>query len=85
MIEFTHIVKDPNGLHARPAGLLVQKASLYSSEITIHNGERSTSAKRLISLLSLAVKQGSEIRVTVSGDDEVKAAKELAHYMKENL
>ena len=85
MIEFTHTVNDPNGMHARPAGLLVKEASRYSSEIMLYNGEKSASAKKLISLLSLSVKCGTTIRVTVIGDDETVAAEAWRTYMKTHI
>ena len=40
MIQFDHIVQDPEGLHARPAGKLVKFAQACSSEIRILSGER---------------------------------------------
>ncbi len=85
MIEFTHTVKDPNGMHARPAGLLVKEATRFSSEVMIYNGEKSASAKKLISLLSLSVKCGTTVRVTVIGEDEAEAAEAISAYMKANI
>jgi len=85
MIEFMHTVKDPNGMHARPAGLLVKEATRFSSEIMIYNGEKSASAKKLISLLALSVKCGAAIRITVIGEDEKEAAEAISLYMKENI
>ena len=38
MKEITYIIKDEVGIHARPAGLLVKKASEFSSEISIEKG-----------------------------------------------
>lgn len=85
MIEFTHTVNDPNGMHARPAGLLVKEASRFESEIMIHNGDKSASAKKLIALMSLAVKCGTVIHVTVVGPDEKEAADHLERYLKAHV
>lgn len=85
MIEFTHSVKDPNGMHARPAGLLVKEASRFSSEIMVYNKDKSASAKKLISLLSLSVKHGTLIRVTVIGEDEVIAAEAMRVYFRDHI
>lgn len=38
MREFTYVIKDPVGLHARPAGLLVKKAGEFTSKITVESG-----------------------------------------------
>lgn len=58
------------GLHARPAGLLVKAAAGFASQITLEKAGKTADAKRLLSILSLAVKQGEEVTVTVDGADE---------------
>ena len=85
MIEFFHTVKDPNGIHARPAGLLAKEALQYQSDITIKKGERYANMKGLFSMMSLAVKAGDTITVSISGKDETEAAEELRKYLEANL
>ena len=85
MIEFSHTVKDPNGIHARPAGLLAKEALRYQSDITVKVGERYANMKGLFSLMSLAVKSGDVITVTVSGKDEEEAARAIREYLEKNI
>lgn len=85
MIEFDYTVKDPNGIHARPAGLLAREASRFQSEITIRKGDKYANMKGLFSLMSLSVKSGDLITVTVSGNDEVLAAESIQSYLENNL
>lgn len=85
MKEFTYKICDELGIHARPAGLLVKKASEFSSEIIMYNGDKSADMKRLFALMSLAVKQGDTVRVTVSGSDEDAASVEIEGFLKNNL
>lgn len=35
MKEFTYVITDPEGIHARPAGLLVKEANRFKSKITL--------------------------------------------------
>ena len=35
MVSKTTVVKNPSGIHARPASLFVQEASKYESSITV--------------------------------------------------
>ena len=35
MKEFKHVIADPLGMHARPAGMLVKAVAGYASKITI--------------------------------------------------
>ncbi len=85
MKEFTYKICDELGIHARPAGLLVKKASEFSSEITIYKDEKSADLKRLFAVMGLAVKKGDTIRVTVRGDDEEEAATSVESFFRNNL
>lgn len=85
MKEFTYKICDELGIHARPAGLLVKKASEYKSEITLYKNEKSADLKRLFAVMGLAVKKDDTIRVTVSGEDEDTATTELEGFFKNNL
>lgn len=85
MIEFSHTVKDPNGIHARPAGLLVKEASRFHSDMTLQKNGKYANMKGLFSLLSLSVKGGESVIVTVTGTDEKEAAEAIKNYLKENV
>ena len=77
MITKEVMVKNPTGLHARPATLLVKRASTYKSDVSIEFNGKKANVKSLIGGLSLGVVKGSAIQVMTSGEDEVKAADEL--------
>jgi len=85
MKEITYKIKDEVGIHARPAGLLVKKASEFSSEILIEKGEKSVDAKKIFGVMSLAAKCGDEIKLCINGADEERATEELAKFLAENL
>lgn len=85
MKEFKYVITDPEGIHARPAGLLVKQSALYTSEIKIGKGEKFADAKRIFGVMGLGVKTGEEITMTADGEDEDKAIKELEAFFKENL
>lgn len=77
MVTKEVMVKNPTGLHARPATLLVKRASTYKSDVSIEFNGKKANAKSLIGVLSLGVIKGSAINVITSGEDEEKAADEL--------
>ena len=85
MKEFKHVIADPLGMHARPAGMLVKAVSGYTSKITVTAPPGTAAAKRLMALMKLAAKQGMELTVTVDGADEEKAAAELQAFLAANL
>ena len=85
MKEFKYVITDPEGIHARPAGILVKQAAGYQSAVTIAKGEKSADAKRIFGVMGLGVKTGEEITITVEGADEDTAVAELETFFKENL
>ena len=85
MKEFKYVITDPEGIHARPAGIHVKQAAGYQSAVTIAKGEKSADAKRIFGVMGLGVKTGEEITITVEGADEDTAAAELETFFKENL
>lgn len=85
MKTFQYTIKDPIGIHARPAGLLAKKAKEFESEITIQKGEKSALATKLIAIMGLCIKCGDTVTITLSGNDEDVAAKELERFFEEHL
>ena len=85
MKEFTHVIADPLGLHARPAGMLVKACAGYASAVTITAPTGKADAKRLMAVMRLAAKQGMELTVSVDGADDEKAAAELQAFLQANL
>lgn len=85
MKEFTYKITDPEGIHARPAGLLVKQAAGYACDVKIIKEGKEVDAKRIMAVMSLGVKCGTEITVTCDGEDEDTAVTELEAFFKENL
>ena len=85
MKSFNYVITDEVGIHARPAGVLVKEAKKYASKITISKEGKSADATKLMALMSMGVKQGEEVTVSVEGDDEETAAAEIEKFFKENL
>ena len=82
MKEFRYTISDKNGIHARPAGLIVQCAKGYQSAITLRLGEREADCRKLFSLMQLGVKCGDEITMTADGPDEESAVRELEETLR---
>lgn len=78
MITREIIVNSSTGLHARPATLLVKKASSFKSDIYIEFNGKKANVKSLIGVLSLAVNSGASIIVSAAGDDETLAVEEIS-------
>ena len=85
MQQFTYTITDPIGIHARPAGLLVKAAKALDCAVTIQKGEKSVSAVKLMNLMSMGIKQGDTVTVTVEGGDEEAGRRAMEEFFRENL
>ena len=85
MKSFEYTIKDENGLHARPVGMIVNEAKKYASQITIACGEKKAAATKLMAIMSMGVKQGNTVTITVEGEDEEVAAKAMEDFFTANL
>ena len=85
-IEKELLVKNPQGLHARPAALFVQIVSKYNSVVTISKDGERVNGKSIMGILTLGAQQGSTVRIEADGDDANEVVGELETILtKEHL
>ena len=85
MKELSYTITDPEGIHARPAGVLVKEAKNFKSEIVVKVNGKSAQATKLMALMSLGVKNGQTITVEVTGEDEDTACEAMKAFFEANL
>ena len=85
MLELKYKITDTNGIHARPAGLLVKEAGNFSCNITLKANGKEADAKRIFSVMSLGVKCKDEITLEFDGDDEAEAYSKIQKFLTDNL
>ena len=85
MKEFKYVITDPEGIHARPAGLLVKAVKEFSCDIKIAKGGKVMNSKAIFGVMGLGAKQGDEVTLTFDGADEDAAYEAVSRFMKENL
>jgi phosphocarrier protein len=76
-VEKTVVIKNKQGLHARPAALFVQVANKYNCDITIQKGKQKVNGKSIMGIMMLEAGAGSKIIITAVGDDAEIAMNEL--------
>ena len=77
MLKQKVVIKNPTGLHLRPAGNLCKEAMRYKSLITFSFRETTANAKSVLSVLGACVKSGDEIELCCEGPDEKEALEAL--------
>jgi len=70
MLSRSITVKNPSGLHMRPAGIFVKAVTAFKSNVGFDIRGKSYNAKSMINVLSAAVKCGDEIELKIEGEDE---------------
>ena len=86
MKKFAYTIQDANGIHARPAGLLVKTAKALDNTITLETtAGKSAVASKLMAVMGLGIKQGDSVTVTVEGGDEEASAATIEKFFSENL
>ncbi len=86
--EIQLTVRNPLGIHARPAARFVTTAAQFQSEITVRNVTRNTGAvstKSINLIATLGVRQGHEIAISAAGADASEALKALKELVENNL
>ena len=74
-------IKNPQGLHARPASLFVRLANKFESDVTVRRGSEKVNGKSIMGLLTLAAIEGSVVEIEISGDDAEGAMQELEGFL----
>ena len=89
MVSGKVIIKNPTGLHLRPAGLFCKTAMQFGAKITIEKttrtGELTANAKSVLSILGACIKSGDENTIVCDGEDEEKALDEMIAIVQAGL
>ena len=82
-------IKNPTGLHLRPAGLFCKTAMQFDCKITVlkktRHEEVTANAKSVLSVLGACVKSGDEIELICDGPDEKEALEAILRLVEEGL
>lgn len=76
-IEKTVIIKNKQGLHARPAALFVQTANKFDCDITIVKGKLKVNGKSIMGIMMLEAGKGAKITIIADGPGAEEAVSEL--------
>ena len=76
------VIRNRLGLHARAAAVLVALTSRFSSSIMIRKDSFEIDGKSILGVLSLAAICGTEIAVTIEGEDSELAMEEISRLIE---
>ncbi len=85
IIEKMVVIKNIQGLHARPAALFVQIANKFDSDIIVSKGRKKVNGKSIMGIMMLEAGKGSKITISASGEDAQQAVNELEQLLMSNV
>lgn len=77
-LQQTVVVRNPQGLHLRPADMLVKRASLFQANVQLGREGQMADCKSILSILTLGAAQGTELFLTADGNDAAAAIQAIA-------
>lgn len=85
MKKFNYQIKDPLGIHARPAGMLVKEAKKFESVITLVKGKVKVDATKIMAVMSMGVTGGDTVMLEAAGSDENAAIEAMETFFAQYL
>jgi len=79
------LVRNEQGIHARPAAKLAQEAQKFVAGIKLVCGKQTVDAKSILDILTLAVPHGGEVYIEAEGQDAAQAVDHLGRFFEQRL
>ena len=77
-LRTTVVVRNPQGLHMRPAMAFARIANRFRSAVTIRRQDKAANGRSMVQLMTLAALPGTELVLEVDGEDAAAALPVLA-------
>jgi len=75
------VIKNKQGLHARPAALFVQIANKFDSDVIVSKGKTKVNGKSIMGIMMLEAGMGSKVTIITKGEDAQQAITELENIL----
>ena len=78
----TVVIRNEQGLHARPADLFVRTAMKFKSDVAVVKGSLRVDGKSILDVLTLGATQDTELTLEASGPDAESVLDALAELVE---
>lgn len=85
MKSYSFELSNEHGLHARPAGLLIQTCSKFNSQISLVKNGQKFNCKSMLGVLKMAGVKGDALTIEIEGVDEAEALNEVKALISANF
>ena len=84
MISKEIVLKNEEGLHARPATEIAKTANQYSCNVKFDVQGKEYNAKSVLNIMSAGIKNNTQIKIICDGEDEENAVTQILETFKNN-
>jgi len=81
VIQRSELVRNPNGMHVRPASEFVKVASRFRAEVRVEKDGLEVNGKSIMGVMMLAAEYGSTLIIRAEGEDAQQAVDALAAFV----
>ena len=85
MKSATYTITNKMGIHARPSADIAKLVGKHKSDVTIATATKKANGKSVLMLTTLGAKNGTEVTLTVSGEDEEEVFTQLDDMFKNHF
>ena len=85
VVEKIVVIKNKQGLHARPAALFVQIANKFDSDVVVSKGKTKVNGKSIMGIMMLEAGRGAKIAIITKGEDAQQAIEELESLLSSDI
>jgi phosphocarrier protein HPr len=78
-------IVNPHGMHLRPADLFARTAMRYQAKVCVTFDGQQVDGRSIVELLMLAARQGSQITISVAGEDAQESLAALVQLVEEGF
>ncbi len=71
------VVKNKQGLHARPAAMFIQIVSKYNANVVLQKDKERVNGRSIMGILTLGAEENSKLIVEADGDDAQDVINEI--------
>ena len=81
MFSQQFVVKNPTGLHARPASQLAKLCKSLPDEVRLITEKGAVNPKNVLGILTAGLKNGSQFTVQVEGESEQDSGRQIMEFL----
>lgn len=82
MFSQQFVVKNPTGLHARPASQLAKLCKSLPDEVRLITEKGAVNPKNVLGILTAGLKNGSQFTVQVEGESERDSGRQIMEFLE---